>query len=665
MALVLDGADALGPQEHEALTRWLAAPNVRVLVASRVRTGLPGEAVLEVPPLAPSDALALYEAHAAALGVRLRGPEHRARIAARLAEHDHLPLAVELLAGAADGALPPAGEAGLTAALDLSWTRLSPAERDALAQCTVFAAPFAAEAAAEVLDSPGALVALRRASLLGASPDVDGTVRYTLLRTVRAHAAAQGDAAALARAAERHTAWAAAAARAELQVALAVGARPARPEPSAELLAALARQPSPALRADCVVGLRSWWLEHDVAALRQAVDALADAPLDADRRAALAVPGVMARAEPLGADEAAPLQRLAVAVSDLRLGDGLRFVVARDLLASGEIALGEAIGQRLARPPSTPRQQAHGWLLLAVVARARADWPGVVRCAERAVALLRAHGSSEELAAALCARCLALRVDGRLADAEAVAREALRHAGDGRTATEAHTHLGLVAVAALAPEAARASFALARDVAARRGDVEVYATVGDALALLELGERRVLEERLAELDAAPAVPPDHRLRADEIRALAAADAGEPEGVAALEDVLARAEAFGALHVAEVALSLGWARLALGDPVGAREVLAAGRARLGPGMGSVAEQLLASEAVAAARCGEPDRAEALLARASPRPGELVAALRHLGAHAAARARGHRARPPTALLALLPRSVAVRLLLAGDR
>ena len=242
MLLVLDNFEQLVAHAEATVGSWLdAAPELQVLATSRERLRVPGEIVVELGPLAlPSpqdvpgpnatspgitaddaslaDAVRLWIARRSEIepGYELPPADlpHVVEIVRRL---EGLPLAIEL-AVARSTVLDPKrlldrlrerlssidpgdGTRGRTLerAIDWSWTLLGPAERSALAQCTVFRGGFEVrdgEAVVDLGDHPSAppvvdvLQSLREKSLLFARRD-EGGLRLDMYLTVRDHAAAR------------------------------------------------------------------------------------------------------------------------------------------------------------------------------------------------------------------------------------------------------------------------------------------------------------------------------------------------------------------------------------------------------------------------------------------------------------------------------------------
>lgn len=168
--VVLDNLEqVLGPAS-DALSTWLdRAPRCRFVVTSRERTGLPGEQVLGVEPLAPTDAEALFALRAAA--VRADFAEDPGAVRALVQLLDGLPLAVELAAArtsamSVDQVLARMSDrfavlavakgrgerhSALRATLRWSWELLSGDEQLGLSHLSVFDGGFTLDAAEAVL----------------------------------------------------------------------------------------------------------------------------------------------------------------------------------------------------------------------------------------------------------------------------------------------------------------------------------------------------------------------------------------------------------------------------------------------------------------------------------------------------------------------------------
>ncbi len=225
--LVLDNFEHLARVAADAVARWRdAAPELALLVTSRERLGVPGEALLELGPLAlpargdPGAAVRLFVDRARAVRPGYApSPKDVEAIAELCRRLDGLPLAIELAAARA-GVLGPRqlldriGESldlladrrdrrrsTLRATLDWSWNLLEPTEQAALAQLSVFHDGFSLEAAEAVLLLPASaggarsavdvIEALRDRSLVraGEAPELPGEIRFGLLETIRSYAA--------------------------------------------------------------------------------------------------------------------------------------------------------------------------------------------------------------------------------------------------------------------------------------------------------------------------------------------------------------------------------------------------------------------------------------------------------------------------------------------
>jgi len=175
--VILDNFEQVARHAEQTLGRWLdRAGEACFIVTTREVLGLAGEEVLALPPLAPTDGLALFlhRAKAAKPDFRPNAEDHAA-IAQLVALLDGLPLAIEL-AAARVRVMPSrmllqrmserfkvlASKGGrldrqstLRAAFDWSWDLLLPAEKAALAQLSVFEGGFTLEAAEAVLDLCG------------------------------------------------------------------------------------------------------------------------------------------------------------------------------------------------------------------------------------------------------------------------------------------------------------------------------------------------------------------------------------------------------------------------------------------------------------------------------------------------------------------------------
>ena len=172
--VILDNFEQVSRHADETLGRWLdRAAEARFLVTSREVLGLPGEEVLALTPLQPPDAAVLFARRAESARADFQpSADDRAAILPLVKLLDGLPLAIEL-AAARVRVLSPSQllermserfnllaspgrrhdrQATLRATFDWSWELLSPPERAALAQVSVFEGGFTLEAAEDVID---------------------------------------------------------------------------------------------------------------------------------------------------------------------------------------------------------------------------------------------------------------------------------------------------------------------------------------------------------------------------------------------------------------------------------------------------------------------------------------------------------------------------------
>jgi predicted ATPase/DNA-binding SARP family transcriptional activator len=231
LVLVLDNCEHVLDAVARLAVRVLAdEPGVRILATSREPIGLTGETLCPVPSLslppegagpgqvASSPAVRLFADRAAAVRPGFRIDDQTADPVARICRAlDGIPLAIEL-AAARVRTLTPAQVAerlddrfallsvGTRAALprhqtlraivDWSWDLLDDTERTILRQLSVFSGGATPGSAEQVCSAPGpgrtvieVIASLVDKSLVVATGD--GEVRYRLLETVRAYAAAK------------------------------------------------------------------------------------------------------------------------------------------------------------------------------------------------------------------------------------------------------------------------------------------------------------------------------------------------------------------------------------------------------------------------------------------------------------------------------------------
>ncbi|WP_432984599.1 diguanylate cyclase [Dactylosporangium sp. CA-233914] len=195
-----------------------AAPGVRALVTSRERLSLYGEQVYQVPTLADSPAVTLFEQRARAVDADFEITIDTALPVAQLCRRlDGLPLAIELAAARIDRWSPdellehltehldreldtiggsgprdrPARQQTLRGAIDWSFVLLDTEEQRLMTELSVFAGGWTG-AAALAVTSPGGdldLLEKRLAALVDKHLVVrDDDSRYHLLSTIRAYA---------------------------------------------------------------------------------------------------------------------------------------------------------------------------------------------------------------------------------------------------------------------------------------------------------------------------------------------------------------------------------------------------------------------------------------------------------------------------------------------
>jgi predicted ATPase len=235
LLLVLDNFEQVVEIASSTVGRWVKmSEETRFLVTSRELLRIPGEQQFEVLPLsvpdAGSDAAGIESSDSVQLFLdrvrAVRGWSYSpsrdealaiAQIVRRL---DGIPLAIELAAARMNVLSPeqmaeglskpllllttgargaPSRQATLRGAIQWSWELLSPAERDALAQCSVFRGGFSLEAAEAVIVVSTAgnsavldlVQALREKSLLRTYQEGSGDLRFGMYETIRDFVAEQ------------------------------------------------------------------------------------------------------------------------------------------------------------------------------------------------------------------------------------------------------------------------------------------------------------------------------------------------------------------------------------------------------------------------------------------------------------------------------------------
>ena len=223
--VVLDNVEQVAAAAREALKGWMsAAPRAHFLAASRVTLDVPGEHVARLSPLAlpapglddaalaavPSVDLFLRRARAVRPGFATSAGD--LAVAADVARSlDGIPLAIELAAARAAVLTPAQIRARLTTPLDVlaqrddggrhasmrraigdSYAQLRDADKACLARCAFFRGGFTFDAAERVIGPALAEIeALAGRSLVRASEEPDGGVRFSMYETIREFALEQ------------------------------------------------------------------------------------------------------------------------------------------------------------------------------------------------------------------------------------------------------------------------------------------------------------------------------------------------------------------------------------------------------------------------------------------------------------------------------------------
>jgi len=475
--LVLDNLEQVRRPAGRAIVAWLGrVEHLVVLATSRERLHLDGESLVEVAPLAESDATRVFTDRYAAL--HDAPPEDDALVPGIVGRLDGLPLALELaasrtrtlslaqLAARLDDRFAllrdpsgrhPSRHATLTAVLDGSWHLLDPSGQRLLAWLAVFRDGFDLDAVEAVCaeDDPSApwpldvLVALREASLVTMHPDGD---RYGLLETVREYAARRlAETGEEAEARRRHAAW-----YAERGERLLEGTRgPA----VVERLEDLERT-----RHNLVVAFAHAQAPREVARLALVLARLARSRGPGGLEAEV-LDSALARTEGV----ADPLRcRLLVERAGSRLRREEPEDAARDVEAAVQLAA--ALGARVEEALALARRaELHDWYQR--TGEAIAD-------GERAVAGLREAGAEHEAARTLADLAELYADAGRLAEAEDAATRSLL-VFEGRAARW-HATIVRIKWSAIAASLGRLAEARARAAQA----VEVLEDLRDASSLV-------------------------------------------------------------------------------------------------------------------------------------------------------------------------------------
>jgi predicted ATPase len=228
--ILLDNAEHLLPDlARDVAVLAAACPTLRLLVTSRERLQLGGEAVWQVPTLGEADATVLFTERARAVARDFAPDEVVSAICARL---DQLPLAIELAAARTrtlsagailerlEQRLPlltsrahdvDERQRTLAATIDWSYDLLAGDEQRALRALSIFAGGWPLEAAEHVAGADlDLLESLLDKSLVRRRVEMDGSDRYWMLETIREYAFGKLSAESEERPArDAHLAWAA------------------------------------------------------------------------------------------------------------------------------------------------------------------------------------------------------------------------------------------------------------------------------------------------------------------------------------------------------------------------------------------------------------------------------------------------------------------------
>ena len=221
--LILDNIEQVLDPVAELLPGWLrAAPGLRVVCTSRARLRLRDEWLVELGPLPPDSARAMFLHRARMLNAAFEVSDTtsgEAALDAVLDQLDRLPLAIELAAARtrlmsltqlrdalaesqrvlrSDLRDYPGRHRAMEQTMRWSWELLSPPQQAALATASLMVVGFDLDTFEALLDTGEAgdwpldlLSQLRDRSLVVADEGFEGDARYTLLETVRQFASDQ------------------------------------------------------------------------------------------------------------------------------------------------------------------------------------------------------------------------------------------------------------------------------------------------------------------------------------------------------------------------------------------------------------------------------------------------------------------------------------------
>jgi predicted ATPase len=211
LLLVVDNFEHLLPAGRELADLLERCAGLKALVTSQAVLNLRGERELRIDPLEQEDAVALFVDRAEAVSRSFRLGDHEDTVGNLCSRVDRVPLALELAAVqvrvlspaailerlesspswlAASGADVPDRQRTLDAVVDWSLGLLDDGERTLCLQAGVFRGGFTLEALTAVAggDALERLGRLVESSLVRVV-EVDGELRYTMLESIRTHAA--------------------------------------------------------------------------------------------------------------------------------------------------------------------------------------------------------------------------------------------------------------------------------------------------------------------------------------------------------------------------------------------------------------------------------------------------------------------------------------------
>jgi predicted ATPase/DNA-binding SARP family transcriptional activator len=214
LLLLLDNFEVVDAAAPLLARLGAAAPDVALLVTSRMPLRLSGEHEYRVPPLPPDDAARLFVLRARAVVPSFRIPREEAAEVGEICRRvDFLPLGIELAAARTRELAPaelltrlpsplelasgeardrPARQQTLRATIDWSYELLSTEERRLFPRLAVFSGGCTPAAAGAVCDSEREpLAALVVKGLLRERAGVGGEPRFVMLETVREYALEQ------------------------------------------------------------------------------------------------------------------------------------------------------------------------------------------------------------------------------------------------------------------------------------------------------------------------------------------------------------------------------------------------------------------------------------------------------------------------------------------